>query len=818
MGGAGTYEYGQTATLTATANTGFTFTNWTLNGEVVSTNATYEFIVENNGDYIANFDIVVSVVLTATDNTICEGGEVTLSAAIDNYNVENLTYEWYTTDGTTETQIIGATGQTLVVTPSANTTYKVYVLRNFSERVASDEITITVITLEPIDITPTPSNAICDGGTITLTASNLGQGIYTWYRNAMLIPDVTSNIITDSVFTLDNDVTTYNYNVVYSSEIPGCQQTASTVITVYPSPTVTITGESVIYNNTNVVLEANVSDVISTATYTYQWMLSGQEIASETNSTLDEYYTSNDEPYIFTVRIANEVTGCTAVSEPYYVYVNDTASLQPTTYEITVVAEPAEGGLVDGAGTYEYGQTATLTASANTGFTFINWTLNGVEVSTDATYTFTVEADGDYVANFSINSYTITYMDGNDVLEVGTFDFGQRITPIANPTKVGYTFIGWEPALPEFMPAEDLTVFAQWQVNSYTITYMDDNDVLEVSTFEFGQSITPIAEPTREGYTFIGWNPELPEFMPAEDLTVFAQWQINSYTVTVVSNDDNMGTVTGGGTFTYGSLDTLTATAYENYTFIGWSDAETANPYVLTVSRDSNLTAYFIPEETEEIEVQVNDTVMGSVELNFGGGGSENMSVNTMVEITATPEPHYHFVSWSDGNTTNPRMVTLMEALNLTAIFAIDQHTITVLSADESMGTVSIGGTFDYGTEISISADALQGYEFVEWNDGNTDNPRTIVVEQDSTFTAFFQVIDGINEVDLPNVNVYSYENVIVVTNAEGYFVEIFDMSGRLIAGEKVSQSVRQYNILAPGIYLVKVGEAMVKKVTVLAR
>ena len=68
-------------------------------------------------------------------------------------------------------------------------------------------------------------------------------------------------------------------------------------------------------------------------------------------------------------------------------------------------------------------------------------------------------------------------MDGNDVLNVQTFDFGQRITPIATPTKVGYTFTGWDPELPEFMPAEDLTVFAQWQVNSYTVTYMDDNDV-----------------------------------------------------------------------------------------------------------------------------------------------------------------------------------------------------------------------------------------------------------------------------------------------------------------------------------------------------
>jgi hypothetical protein len=182
------------------------------------------------------------------------------------------------------------------------------------------------------------------------------------------------------------------------------------------------------------------------------------------------------------------------------------------------------------------------------------------------------------------------------------------------------------------------------------------------------------------------------------------------------------------------------------------------------------------------------------------------------------PEPHYHFVSWSDGNNENPRTVTVLEALSLSAIFAIDQHTITVLSADENMGTVSVGGTYDYGTEISISADAREGYEFVEWNDGNTDNPRTITVEQDSTFIAYFQFTD-VNDVNMPNINVYSYDDQIVIVNAEGFSVEVFDMSGRLVISEsRVSQSVRQYTILAPGIYLVKVGDSMAKKVTILTR
>ena len=205
---------------------------------------------------------------------------------------------------------------------------------------------------------------------------------------------------------------------------------------------------------------------------------------------------------------------------------------------------------------------------------------------------------------------------------------------------------------------------------------------------------------------------------------------------------------------------------------------------------------------------------MGHVNVQLPGGG--HLSPNTPIVITAVPEPHYHFVSWSDGNTDNPRTIFPAQAIGLTAIFAIDQHTITATSNDINMGDVIGGGTYDYGTEISLTANALTGYVFVSWNDGNTDNPRFITVEQDSTFTAIFQIQDGINDANMSNVNVYSYENQVVVANAEGFSVEIFDMSGRLVISENnVSQSVRKYIIATDGIYLVKVGNSVFKKVKI---
>ena len=111
---------------------------------------------------------------------------------------------------------------------------------------------------------------------------------------------------------------------------------------------------------------------------------------------------------------------------------------------------------------------------------------------------------------------------------------------------------------------------------------------------------------------------------------------------------------------------------------------------------------------------------------------------NGNARIVATPNEGYRFVQWNDGNTDNPRTITVTGDATYTASFAIDRFTITVESADEAMGTVSESNTYDYGTEIQISATPAEGYDFAAWTDGNTDNPRTITVTGDATYIATF--------------------------------------------------------------------------------
>ena len=171
---------------------------------------------------------------------------------------------------------------------------------------------------------------------------------------------------------------------------------------------------------------------------------------------------------------------------------------------------------------------------------------------------------------WNTNKYTITF-DTNGGSEIApiTQDYGTEITAPANPTRKGYTFKGWDKEIPETMPAENMTVKAQWEINQYTITF-DTNGGSEIApiTQDYGTKITAPDKPTRKGYTFKGWDKEIPETMPAENMTVKAQWEINQYTIAF---DINGGSEIAPITQDYGTEITAPDNpTRKGYTFKGW--------------------------------------------------------------------------------------------------------------------------------------------------------------------------------------------------------------------------------------------------------
>ena len=229
--------------------------------------------------------------------------------------------------------------------------------------------------------------------------------------------------------------------------------------------------------------------------------------------------------------------------------------------QYTVTVKP-ENGKADIIITQDYGTPITAPTLTREGYTFKGW---------DKEIPETMPADNITVkAQWEINQYTIAF-DTNGGSEIApiTQDYGTEITAPDNPTRKGYTFKGWDKEIPKTMPAENMTVKAQWEINQYTITF-DTNGGSEIApiTQDYGTEITAPDNPTRKGYTFKGWDKEIPKTMPAENITVKAQWEINQYTIAF---DTNGGSEIAPITQDYGTQITAPdKPTRKGYSFKGW--------------------------------------------------------------------------------------------------------------------------------------------------------------------------------------------------------------------------------------------------------
>ena len=308
---------------------------------------------------------------------------------------------------------------------------------------------------------------------------------------------------------------------------------------------------------------------------------------------------------------------------------------------------------------------------------------------------------------WNTNKYTITF-DTNGGSEIApiTQDYGTQIAAPANPTRKGYTFKGWDKEIPETMPAENITVKAQWEINQYTITF-DTNGGSEIApiTQDYGTKITAPDNPTRKGYTFKGWDKEIPETMPAENITVKAQWKINQYTITF---DTNGGSEIAPITQDYGTEITAPDNpTRKGYTFKGWDKEipETMPAENITVKAQWEINQYTIAFDTN------------------GGSEIAPITQDYGTEITAPDNPTrkgYTFKGW------DKEIPKTMPAENITvkAQWEINQYTITF---DTNGGSEIAPITQDYGTKITVPDNPTRkGYTFKGWD---KEIPETMPAE-----------------------------------------------------------------------------------------
>ena len=429
--GGGTYNQGASCTVTATANAGYTFNNWTENGNVVSTNATYTFTVTSNRTLVANFTAQPQQYTINVSANPTNGGTVT--------------------GGGTYNQ-----GQSCTVTATANTGYT---FTNWTEN-----------------------------GTVVSTNRS-----YTF--------NVTGNR------TLVANFAQQNYTISVSAD---------------PSNGGTVTGGGAFHYGDNCTVSATAANG-----YTF------------TNWTEGSNVVSTNASYSFTV------TGNRTL----------VAHFTAQSYTITATADPSNGGTVSGGGTFNYGQSCTLTASPASGYTFINWTKNGQQVSTNASYTFTVTESASYVAHFQSQSFTVTTTvnpaSSGTTTGDGTFTYGQNCT-ITATANTGYEFVNWT------------------------------ENGIQIST-----------------------NPSY-SFPVTSNHSFVANFTLQTIQITTTVDPAEGGVATGGGTYNYGDEVTINVEPYENWLFQNWTENgsiltnEQTFTFIATTNRD--FVAYLI--NTEGVDEQ----------------------------------------------------------------------------------------------------------------------------------------------------------------------------------------------------------------------
>lgn len=181
--------------------------------------------------------------------------------------------------------------------------------------------------------------------------------------------------------------------------------------------------------------------------------------------------------------------------------------------------------------------------------------------------------DMSFSGAYKILSFTASFYLDKELLEAILVEYGSEVVPPEAPEKEGYTFSGWQD-VPETMPAHDIDIIGTYTVNQYILTYTVDGAIYKEYTVDFGSPVTPEAYPEKEGYSFSGWD-NVPETMPAHDVTVAGAFTINSYKAVFKIG----GEVIATKTFEFGQkLEIPAAPEKEGYTFDGWKDVPETMP------------------------------------------------------------------------------------------------------------------------------------------------------------------------------------------------------------------------------------------------
>lgn len=356
---------------------------------------------------------------------------------------------------------------------------------------------------------------------------------------------------------------------------------------------------------------------------------------------------------------------------------NFTAAV-PTSYLISISANPLNGGSVSGSGFYSQNSTVLLTATPASGYRFSNWTESGVVVSTSANYQFAATSNRALVANFAAatpTSYAISVSpnptNAGSATGGGTYGANSTVTVSASPSS-GYSFTSWTEtgtvvstsASYQFTATGNRTLvanFAALVATTYVIN-VSPNPPNSGSTFGNGtfnaNSTVTVSAIAVLGFTFNNWTENgvvvstnaSYQFLATSNRTLVANFVVAapaSYAISVSTNPTNAGSVTGGGTYSANSSVTVGASPANGYSFTSWTEngtvVSTNASYQFAATSNRTLVANFASLPTYFINVSASPPTGGSA---FGGGA---FYANTLVTLTAAASTGYLFSNWTEN-------------------------------------------------------------------------------------------------------------------------------------------------------------------------
>ncbi len=476
---------------------------------------------------------------------------------------------------------------------------------------------------------------------------------------------------------------------------------------------------------------------------------------------------------------------------------------QTSIYNIAVQTADANMGDVSGDGSFTCDTEVELIATPSDGYRFLSWN-DGNE---DNPRTITVGGDSTFVASFrAIHTITASASVGGTISPSGEItvdedaDQSFTIAP-ANCYRLASVLVDGVEAIDEMVGGvytftgvtTDHTIEAIFEMLTYTISVTasehgtvthEGNDGDAVVNCGSSQSFTITPETYYRILSVIVDGQDVTSQLVdgvytfsnvTADHTIAVTFEIITYTIDASANNDEFGSVSGGGTYDAGSEISLTATPNNGYRFVSWNDANTDNSRTLIVTSDSTLVATFVRSQFAITAIS-SDPDGGSV---MGGG---TYSEGDTATLTATPSIGYCFISWSDGNTDNPRMVEVVQDSTFVAEFsatvhrAVDTTVTSYLSVDEH--TFYVSGVYSYIIPSDIGCDTIVNLTLQV-----LDEPKVFEISPNPAKSL---------------INISSEDYISMV--------EIYSTAGRLVIQKQIDANMAEVNIewLVPGVYFVR--------------